>query len=501
MDLDDVRGNNKDRRPSMADIASVYKFPEKKWVTLRLLSGMQAEAGYWVKTKKKDGKFTKFPVPCPSFDPETQERDSTKYDPWRDLQLKEAAAIKEGDLDKEDAKVQFNQHFWMNAIIRSEQKKKPGKVPKPSKDERSSGFKDKDSDSWTPVMVVKIGRSLAGKIKELKGLNTVESKKTGAVKAYSVNDPKFGRDIRIYFDGTKAPADQYQVQLGDKRTPLDEDEEAYLRWDMSGVTGEAPSDKEVKADFEGWASRNGVKVKKSKDEDDEPKSKKKSKKSKDEDEDEDFDDEDDEPKSKKKSKKSKDEDEDDDFDDEDDDEDDEPKSKKKVGKKKSKSAEDEEDDEPKSKKKSKKKSKDEDEDDDDEEDFDDEDDSDEDSEEDDFDDEDEEDTKSNSKKKSKKKSKDEDEDDDFDDDEDEDEDDDDEDDDDDDDDDEPKPKNKSKQPVKKQGKKSSKKDDEDFDDEEDEDDDDEPKSKKKSTKKVDKKKKSKSEDDDDDFDD
>jgi len=322
LDLDDAKaGGSRERAPGMGDLTAVFKFPEKKWVSLRLLPGLQPEAGYWIKTKKKDGKFTKFYTACPSFDYQAQERDSTKYDPWRDLEQQEAAASS-GKQDRENALVQFGQHYWMNAIIRSEQKKQPSKLPKPTKEERSSGNKDKDSDSWTPVMVVKIGRSLANKLKELKGLNTVESKKTGAVKAYSVNDPKFGRDIRVYYDSTKAPADQYQVQLGDKRTPLSEEEEAYLTWDMSGI--EQTFDKaEVKRDFESWASRNGVKLgkgKKAKDEDDDDS---------DDDGDDDFDDEDDEPKSKKSkkskgkpAKKDEDEDEDDDDDEDSDDDDD-----------------------------------------------------------------------------------------------------------------------------------------------------------------------------------
>lgn len=288
-DLDDVKGNSRDRRPQMGDLANVYKFPDKKWVTLRLLPGMEPEAGYWVSTKKKEGKNTKFYTPCPSFDPATQERDSTKPDPWRDLQLAEQAAIRAGDLTKDEAKVQYAQHYWMVCISRLDQKKRPSRVPRPTQEERKTGFKDKDSDSWTPKYVVKVGRSLAGKLKDLKGLNTVESSKTGAVRAYQVNDARFGRDVRIYFDKDKAPADQYQVQLGDKRTPLTEEELADLTWDMSQINAIEFDPKAVQADFDSWAQRNGVKTKKKKVQEE------------DEDgEDDDFDDEDAAPKSKAK---------------------------------------------------------------------------------------------------------------------------------------------------------------------------------------------------------
>ncbi len=437
MDLDDAKtSRSNDRRPDVGDLVEVYKFPEKKWTTIRLTPGLFSRARYWIKTKKKDGSPSKFPIECPSYDPQAQERDSTVPDPWRDHADREASAMSEADRKDSKARerlnIQYTQDWFMEGIVRSIQKQLPERMPKPTAAERKSGFKDKDSDSLTAKRVVRLGKSLLGKLQELKGLNTVETK-SGAVKAFSVNDPKFGRDIRVYYDSSKAPADQYQVQLGDKRTPLTEEELAMLGWDLAtacapvtaGMDEEALKKyhKQVKNDFDQWAAKMGIKLKKARkdvdededfddDEDDEPKSKKKPvKKSKDDDfddeDEDDFDDEDDEPKSKKKPvkkpvKKSRDEDEDedeDDFDDEDEDEDDEPKSRKKptakVKKPVKKSRDDDfddedddfddededEDDEPKSKKKPVKKSRDEDED------------------EDDFDDEDEEDEAPKSKKK------------------------------------------------------------------------------------------------------
>ena len=488
MDLDDARtSRNSERRPDVGDLVEIYKFPEKKWVTIRLLPGLHSRARYWIKTKKKDGSPSKFPVECPSYDPQAQERDSTVPDPWRDLAEREASAMSEAERRDSKARerlhVQYTQEWFMEAIVRSVQKQLPERMPKPTPEERKSGVKDKDSDSLTAKRVVRLGKSLLGKLQELKGLNTVETK-TGAVKAFSVNDPKFGRDIRVYYDSSKAPADQYQVQLGDKRTPLTEEELAMLGWDLAtacapvtaGMDEEALEKyhKQVKNDFDQWAAKMGIKLKKARkdvdededfddDEDDEPKSKKtskkpvKGKKSRDEDEDEDdFDDEDedDEPKSKKKpskkpAKKSRDEDEDDDFDDDEDEDD---------------FDDEDEDDEPKSKKKPVKKSKN-----------------------DDFDDEDEDDEEApkSKKKPAAKKSRDEDEDDDF-----------------DDEDEEEAPKAKKK-PVKKS---RDDDDDDDFDDDDDEDDfddeDDEPPAKKKPAAKAKKPvKKSRDEDEDDDFDD
>ncbi len=541
MDLDDAKtSTRKEREPSVSDLCAVYKFPERKWVSIRLTPGLFSTAGYWIEVKKKDGGTTKFYLNAPSYDSKAQELDSTKVDPWRDYAAHEKQAL--ANIDRNDKaafeefrkgqQVQFTQSWFMEALIRSKQKTLPDRLPKPTAEERKTGFKDKDSDSLTAYEVVRLGKSLLGKIQELKGLNVIE-RKDGSVQAYAVNHPKFGRDIRVYYDSKKAPADQYQVQLGEKRTPLTEEEMEMLKWNLEAATTVKSEDEEsIMANFNSWATRMGIKVPKKKtrkdvdededfDEDEAPKKKKPSRKQvevDDEDEDEGFDDDEDdedEPprKSKKapakKSKRPADEDEDDedddDFDDEDDedddDEDDEPprKSKKPVAKKASA-------------KKSKKPA-------DDEDDFDDEDDEDDEDEDEDegFDDEDDEDEpprkskkapakKAPAKKASKKRpvddddDEDEDEDDDF---------------DDEDEDDEPPRKSTKKAPAKKATKKrpvDDDEDDDDFDDEDDDEDEDEPprKSKKAPAKKAAKKAPAKKaakkrpaddEDDDDDFDD
>jgi hypothetical protein len=509
-DLDEAKTSSKSERlPSMPDLCEVYKFRAKKWDTVRLLKGIVSTAGYWVKTKSKDGKKTVFYTVCPSYDPATQERDTTKYDPWRDLQDAETAKFEAEGLDKAKARekghIQYAQYFWMNAIIRSIQKSMPASLPKHTSKERKSGFKDKESDSWTAVRVIRVGKSLAEKIKKLKGLNIVESS-SGATKPFSLDDPKFGRDVRIQHDPDAAPSDQYSVAMGEKRMKLTEDELAMLTWDLEGSAAKCmvvAEEKEIKRDFDSWASRNGIKVagkKKAKptdddeeeDEEEAPKKKgkkvvaKKStkKKSKSDDDDEDEDEEDDEeseeddedeeedepaPKKKAKAKpavkgkKAKPaDDDDDDFDEddeesEDDDEEEAPKKGKKAAP---------------AKKPVKKKSK---SDDDDEDDLDDDEDSDDSDDSDDFD-EDEDEAPKKSKKGSKpapakKKAKPADDDDDFD----EDDEDDEESEDDEDEEDEPAPKKKAKPAAKKSApaKKVAAKKKKPVDDDEDEDDFDE----------------------------
>jgi hypothetical protein len=444
-DLSEVKSNiGGNRVARISDQVNLFKFPDNKWVTLRLHGPIFSYATYWVKTAPKKGEDkstkTRFPVVSPSWDPEAQTFDSTIYDPWLELFQSES------EVEQNDKLIQIDKKYYINAISRSEQRKEPSNLSKPTSKERKTGFKDKDSDTWTPNVVLAMPGGLVKKIKDLQGLNVVESKNTGASNAYPVTHPKYGIEVMIFYNSKEAPANKYQVQLGRSRSPLTEEELAYLTWDLSDLQT-PPTEQEVRRDFKGWATRMGLKTNKKRkheiDEDD-----------LDQEEDDDF-----EETSSKKSKtksKSKTKYEDDDDEDLDEDEDEEDDN----------DFEDDEEDEPKSKKKKSKKSKKVEEDDEDEEDE-------EDSDDDDFE---ERPSKKSSKKKTKSKSKyDEDEDDDF---EDEDE--------DSDDDEEDEPKSKKKKSKTKSKSKTKYDDDEDLDEDEEDDDndfeddeEDEPKSKKK----------------------
>lgn len=369
-----TKGKNRLTLPSSVVDVFDWKSTGGKWVNIRLFGDIICCGNYWVATKNKEGKKTRFPVGCLSFNPRTGRREEGKYDPWWEVQRKE---IEEGE--KADT-VQFTCSYYMNAIIRSEQENKPARL-RMTAEEKKTGFKDKDSSSWTPVKVVRLSQSLLQKIQKLKPLNSVKFK-SGDIKCYDVSNPKFGRDIMVRFDEDAAPANKYDVHPGDTRTPLTEEEQAYLSYDLDLLYYE-PNEDEVKQDFEQWAKRVGYgsfskkvvdetedsdddssfddeetppkrKVSKHKeepeDEDDDDTPVKPTKKSKkvveeDDDFDDDFDDdEDDDPKPvKKKSKKVSDETEDDDFDDEGEDDDDEDS--KPVKRKVKKPVEDDLDDE------------------------------------------------------------------------------------------------------------------------------------------------------------
>jgi hypothetical protein len=232
-DFDTVKTNNRADKQSITDRITPLKFPEGKWTTIRPTVGLFSYVTYWCKIDAKDmsPKAKRFPVISPSWDPKTQQFDSTIYDPW--LELANGQTFDKEDKDARNKQlVQIDKRFYLNAISRALQKNAPARIPKPTAAERKSGFKDKDSDTYTPWVPVAMGTGLVGKIKDLTGLNTVESKKTGATKAYTVSDPKYGCEIRVKFDNSKAPADKYSVQLG-QRVALTEEELALLQWDLS----------------------------------------------------------------------------------------------------------------------------------------------------------------------------------------------------------------------------------------------------------------------------
>jgi hypothetical protein len=202
--FDDARDAGGDKPKRVSDIITVYKIPEKKWTAVRFHPEIHCYATAWVKTKNKEGKPTKFPALLRSFDPITQEFDSTIKDPWYEFSQKERA----DEVDQKDRLIQVSKKFYGNMIVRKLQAQKPERTPKPEAEEIESGYKHKDSDTWTDWSAFALPPGLIRAIKELRDLNTVESK-SGATTAYSVTDIKYGCDIKIYFDPDQSPANQY----------------------------------------------------------------------------------------------------------------------------------------------------------------------------------------------------------------------------------------------------------------------------------------------------
>lgn len=364
--MDSINPKGSGDKVRLDDLVDIYKWPKRKFKTFRLLPNeLLPVKQHWVNIiAGKDKREVSIPKFCVSFDPKTEEDKEGVECPYCKL-----------------AGQRTDYFYLVNAISREAQEDKPGKTAKLTKSERETGFKDPESEAWTPVVVLRVKNSLAKKIKGLKELN--KHKVKGATKLFTVTDEKYGADINIKFDPDAAGTDMYQAQLADK-TALTEEEKAYLVWDLTEeliVKAGRESLKEAKKEIARMEIVDAEETEDDEDDDKPAKGKKKPVKGKksskdDEDEDEldedddDIDLDDDEPKSKSKKKpaakgkkSSKDDDDDDEDEDEldddddssddedDEDADDEPKSKKgkKVvkkpvkGKKAAKDEEDEDD--------------------------------------------------------------------------------------------------------------------------------------------------------------
>lgn len=325
------------RGPMASDLVDMLEWPKKgKSATVRLAGPVAARGVHKVKVNKRDGTKTEITKTCLAFNNETEEKDSTIKCPY---------CLLDSDLSR------FSKIYFANGIVRELQEEKPTKLKKPTASEVKTGFKDVNSDTWTPFRVLRVPSSLALRISQLGDKNKVKGK-DGTPKAFPMNHPKFGRDMEMSFDASLPPANMYSADPtegpdGEKFSPLNEDELDYLMYDMDPLYPTESLD-EAKKEAKSLAERFG-KVAKDEDsdddDDDEPPAKKsKSKKPSDDDDEEasddddeemDFDEDDDEPpakKSKASAKKPADDEEDeesgDDDDEELDDDEDTPPAKK-----------------------------------------------------------------------------------------------------------------------------------------------------------------------------
>ena len=327
----DIKPRSNDNKPRIDELVEVLDLSkrDKKWINLRFLpADVLPHAMHWIEIigSKSKEKVT-IPKTCVGFNMETE--DHKKEDcPYCEQNIRLAVS------------------YYANAIVRVEQEKSPNDYEDSyTKAEKKTGFKDKDSSSWTPVRVVRLPSSLAQKLQGLRDLN-VHKGKNGQKTTYDITDEKYGADVNIKYDKNGTGADKYQVQLADK-TALTEEELKYLIWELTPALVHVESYDEAKAELSRM-TRVDEKGNKIKNTDDGAKRRKGRDADADEDDDEDEDD-------------------DIDIDDDEDEEDEKPKKKSKVKEKpkgKSKKVEeddldidedeDEEDEKPKKKAKSKK---------------------------------------------------------------------------------------------------------------------------------------------------
>ena len=316
-----------DKAPRIDQIVELFQPKPKKFYQIRLVGPMFSYAAHWFEINKKDGKGqAKFSKDCLAWNDEVEALDSDRSCPYCDLDPKRAQV-----------------HYYQNVIIRDLEEKAP-KDNSVSKAERKTGFKDKDSDSWTPVRVLRLPPSAVQLLRDLAELN--KHGKKGEKTAHPVEDEQYGCDIMYKFDPDATGSGKHQFQKGD-HSPITEEEAEYLLWNIENMV--EPDDvKTAKDEAKRIKPRLvGAEEEDSDDEDGEdddyPKKDKKSK-GKSKPNFEDDDDDEDTPKSKSKGKKSS---------NDDDDDEDEPPKKSKGKSKSNDDDDDDDDDEPKSKSKGK----------------------------------------------------------------------------------------------------------------------------------------------------
>ena len=210
MKLGDAKPQTRGENVRLEDLVELVKMANGKWVQIRILpDDILSYSQHWInilasKTKRE----VRIPKLCLAHDPNTEER--TGVCPYCDINDPATS-------------------YLVNVVVRQLQDDAPAKN-RISREERESGFKNMNSDSWTPVRVLRLTAGLMKKIQELKGLNKVKGK--DGVKTFDVDHPKFGLDLNIKYDGNAKGPEKYQVNTGE-RTALTEDELQYLKWDLS----------------------------------------------------------------------------------------------------------------------------------------------------------------------------------------------------------------------------------------------------------------------------
>jgi hypothetical protein len=326
------------------EVVDIIQWPKNKYFLFRILPIMplqvrQVWIKLWAGGKGKEKREVNIPRYAIDFDPADPET------PKKGVKCPYMALAEKFKGEKEKP-VRAGDFWLFNVIDRDTQEEgPPRKASKPTKEEKKSGFKDINSETWTPVRVARLTMTSINRLQELSEENKIKSKKTGKTAQFDVSDAKYGFDTKLKFKPDAAGTDKYTIDKADGPTPLTDEEQGYLTWNLTeellDATGRL-TEKAAREDVKRMEIIGAEEIddEDEEDEDDKPKKKKGKSTSLDDDDDE-------KPKKKKKSKPA--------FDD-DDDEAEKPKKKKssKVEEKpKKKSSKVKEEEAPKKKKKAK----------------------------------------------------------------------------------------------------------------------------------------------------
>lgn len=230
------RFNSRARDPRLEELIRLHAYaPAKKMAgdsRVRFVGPGYAFAEHWFKFKKKAGGITAMRRLCLAYNNKTGQFDKGPC-PYCEM-LGETGKVV----------------VLQNAIIRSAQRMRPAESPPLTPAEKKAmkptwapkypmefRFRKMNSESWSPVSVLKLPPGCAKDIAVLASGNKMPMK-DGSKKAVGPDHPTGGFDILVRFDPNEVPAKMYALQHEGK-TKLTDKEKLYTIWQLDA---EKPED-------------------------------------------------------------------------------------------------------------------------------------------------------------------------------------------------------------------------------------------------------------------
>lgn len=218
------RFNNRTKAPRLDDLLPLHKFKSGVFYNLRFVGAPLTFAEHWIRIITNQGNETSVRKLCLSYDHASG--DFKGKCPYCDTL---------GDTPRIVT--------LQNAIDRKLQKNEPARKPKPLKSEtvlehlpwadKDAGefyFKEKDSETWTPVVPLRLTSSPSQRINDYAALNKHEDKKGNEV-VYGPEDIDHGFDMQIKYDENQSAANAYFVNKA-KNNYLTDEELDYPIYDL-----------------------------------------------------------------------------------------------------------------------------------------------------------------------------------------------------------------------------------------------------------------------------
>ena len=234
----ELPNTNMVRIDSLLDFAD---FSDGEWHKVRLWPGVHALATMWLDVQKKDGNTVQIPRTILNFDIEKASFDTSKRCPYYENRDYVTCRGEPGG--------QLNIHYYVNVLDRELQNNEPRKT-KITSDEQKSGFKAKESKSWTPIRVARFPKTVIEKLLKLQELNRIKGD------PQELSDPNTGRDVYVLFNrDARNPANMWDAQLDpDGPSKLSKKEKSYLMYDIGGAL-ETMQQQQTVDDAEKWMTR------------------------------------------------------------------------------------------------------------------------------------------------------------------------------------------------------------------------------------------------------